>query len=134
MSPPSVFSELYAAISAQDLDRAVVVYTPDVHYVEQCLGWEADGRQQVREKYGAWFDVAKVGAELVDTFAAGSRAAARWRFSGTIRAELPGIWTARAVGRSFVLSGATIAVLRHDGLIAEAVDFWNMADLLRQVT
>jgi steroid delta-isomerase-like uncharacterized protein len=129
----ALFKELYEAINCDDLDRAVAVYAPDVHYVERCLGWDLHSRQQVKEYFGPWFRFAALSAEMEDAFATDQRVASAWRFSGTIQEELPGIWGPDAVGKNFSFSGVTLAVFTSDGLIGEAVEYWNRADLLQQI-
>ncbi|MFJ5998572.1 hypothetical protein [Streptomyces sp. NPDC092370] len=86
-----------------------------MHYEETSLYWDLHSRQEVREIFGPWFSYAALHAELVDGIETGQRAAVQWRFSGEIRAALPGVWPAQAIGRQF--SDATGNVL---GLVDDA--------------
>ncbi|MFF9771871.1 nuclear transport factor 2 family protein [Streptomyces sp. NPDC014636] len=135
MNSPRIaaFQRIYDGINADDLDAAVASYAPDVHYEETSLYWDLHSRQEVRENFGPWFSYAALHAELVDGIETGQRAAVQWRFSGEIRAALPGVWPTQAIGRQFSFLGTTMATFNEEGLISHAVEVWNLAELLKQV-
>jgi hypothetical protein len=56
-----------------------------------------------------------------------------WRFSGRITKELPGAWSAAAVGRSFSIVGTSTVWFTSDGLVGHIRDYWNLVALLTQL-
>lgn len=124
----ALFDELYAGVNARDLERAMAVYAPDVHFVEPALDWDFHTRAEVRSGWAEWLDVTSLTASREDGFAAGDRVASVWRFSGDLLKPLPGLWDASAVGRHFCLHGVTIAHVDAEGLIGSAREYWNMAE------
>lgn len=82
-----------------------------------------------------WVDItgksiANAHVRLVDAFQRGDRIAIRWEFSGTdtgaFAKDRP------ATGKSFTVPATTIIDLKH-GKIQQLTDYYNLADLLRQV-
>ncbi|MEV0786347.1 ester cyclase [Streptomyces sp. NPDC050423] len=80
-----------------------------------------------------WLTYADPNIEVLDGFEVDDRAVAKWQASGTVTAELPGIWTGEAVGEEFSFTGVTLARFDDNGLIREDVEVWNLAALSKQL-
>lgn len=133
MTGTAVFQELIDGLNARDLERAVSCYSDNVHYEEPGLGWDLNGRDEVRAMYGPWFVNAELAATLDNAFATGDRGAFQFTMSGTILKELPGLWPATAVGRVFSVRVAGVARLNADGLMTELVLYWDLGTLLSHI-
>lgn len=124
---------VYRGMSAGDVEMAVAAFAPDVHYDESVLHWDLHGRDQVKEHLVPWLTYADPKIEVLDGFEVDDRAVAKWQASGTVTAELPGIWTGEAVGKEFSFTGVTLARFDENGLIREDVEVWNLAALFQQL-
>ncbi|WP_380282445.1 nuclear transport factor 2 family protein [Kitasatospora purpeofusca] len=128
-----VFDRLMDAVNDKDVDAAAECYTEDVRYAEPAIDCELRGRDAVRAMYTTWMTHVNLTAELDDAFGAGDRGALVFTLAGTVVKELPGLWDADSIGRTFSVSVAVIARLAPDGLMAEAVFYWNLLTLLTQL-
>ncbi|WP_165956466.1 ester cyclase [Kribbella antibiotica] len=67
-----------------------------------------------------------------DTIAQGNNIAVTWTFSGTFTGDSPFTPPYTAEGKSFAVPATSIITLRH-GKILKIDDYYNLADILRQV-
>lgn len=128
-SIPPIAAQWAAAWENDDAQGMAALFTPDGIYEDFAFQARFDGQDGV----AMWVEITAraipdARAEIIDAFRAGDRVAIRWTFHGTPEnfAAIPG------TGRSFAVPAATI--LNMDGeKIAKASDFYNLADVFRQV-
>ncbi|MFI9330255.1 ester cyclase [Kitasatospora sp. NPDC052868] len=133
MSTIKVFDQLMEAVNNKDVDAAVECYTEDVRYAEPGIDCELRGRDAMRQLYTTWMTHANLTAELDDAFGAGDRGAFVFTMTGTVVKEFPGMWNADSVGRTFSVPVAVVARLAPDGLMSEAVYYWDLLTVLTQL-
>ncbi|MFE6502057.1 nuclear transport factor 2 family protein [Kitasatospora sp. NPDC057738] len=133
MTDTKVFARLIDAVNRKDVDGAAGCYSRDVHYAEPGINCELHGRDQVHELYKSWMTNADLTARLDDAFSAGDRGAFVFTMTGTVVNEVAGMWNADAVGRTFSVAIAVIARLDADGLMSEAVYYWDVMTMLSQL-
>ncbi|WP_020389256.1 nuclear transport factor 2 family protein [Kribbella catacumbae] len=84
-----------------------------------------------------WVELTKASISPVkitvhDTISAGDRIAVTWTFSGTFTERVPFTPPYKATGKSFSVPATSVFTVRR-GRIQSVDDYYNLADILRQV-
>ena len=117
-----------AAWSSGDVQQVLALFVDDCTYEDVTLGAVNHGQEELKAFGDIFFAAAPdLKVELISTWAAGDRAAAEWRMSGTHKGDLPGM---PATGREFAFRGMSAFELRGDRL-SRCSDYWDMATLMR---
>jgi steroid delta-isomerase-like uncharacterized protein len=128
---PEVVQRWADAWNTASPERMAALFTDDGVYEDFAF----QARFQGKEGVALWVTITNASVrdarvELIDAFGVGDRAAARWIFSGTdtgaFARDLP------PTGRSFSVRVASFFEL-EGGLIRRVGDYYNLADLLRQI-
>ena len=128
---PQVVHQWADAWNAASPERMAALFTADGVYEDFAF----QARFQGRDGVALWVSITNASirdarVELVDAFRAGDRAAARWICSGTdtgaFARDLP------PTGKSFSVPVASLFEL-EGRLIRRVGDYYNLADLLRQI-
>lgn len=118
------------AWSSGDLEAILACVSADVVYDAVGAGIISHGREQFAGFATAVLTAVPEIQWLIDrTYAAGNVVSCEWRLTGTQTGDFPGI---PATGNSFEVRGASI-IECADGKVVASRDYWNVADLLRQV-
>ena len=126
---PSIVEHWRDAWNAPDPQAMGALFTPDGTYEDLAFQVTSTGRQAVAE----WVRVTRghmpdLHVDVADAFQVGDRIAVRWTSSATpvCLATVPG------TGKRFSVPAASLWEV-PDGRIATARDYYNLADLLRQL-
>ena len=92
---------------------------------ERVVGRAAQ-RADLAKLLAAWSELR---VETVNLLVAGDSYAKEWVMTGVHTGDMPGL---PATGRNFRIVGAGVGQVR-DGKIANATEYWNLADFLSQV-
>jgi steroid delta-isomerase-like uncharacterized protein len=125
-----------AAWSQRDIDTALDVIAPELHWVDPSLPAPMTTRDEARSFFVASWqgfpDMAfhPVGAPLVD--AAQGRVAHEWRMTGTHTGEgfPPGV---PPTGKAFDVSGTDVWEVDQDGRAVSIHAYWDVATLMNQL-
>jgi steroid delta-isomerase-like uncharacterized protein len=118
------------AWSAHDAKGVAALFTDDCVYEDIPLKAVNHGTDElIAFAEGAFGAFPDFGIKLTSQFATADWAGAEWTMTGTHKGDLPGL---PATAKQFELRGGSILELR-EGKITRCTDYWDMADLLRQV-
>jgi steroid delta-isomerase-like uncharacterized protein len=122
---------LYDAYNRHDPSGAAALYAVDGTHEDVAGGRQSVGPDEVRVGLGrfiAAFPDARW--EVVQVVAAGRRATATYRLSGTLRSSLGPF---AAGGQRLDLRGVLVLELNEGGAIRRTVDYWDGAEFARQM-
>lgn len=128
-SIPPIVEQWAAAWNDYDAAGMAALFTEDGVYRDEAFQGTFTGREGI----ATWVEITadaipKSELEVIDAFQAGDRVAVRWVFHGTPLRFGP----LQATGESF--SVPVVSVLDMEGdLIRQVTDFYNLADVFRQV-
>lgn len=126
---PPIVEKWAKAWETDDAQGMADLFTEDGVYEDFAF----QARFQGRDGVATWVkltaeNIPEVRAEILDAFQAGDRVAVRWVFHGT-----PLRFAAiEATGKSFAVPAVTVFEMEGDR-IRRASDYYNLADLFRQV-
>ena len=128
----SLIKEWAAAASDHDMARVTALFTEDGVYEDVAVGHTSRSHQEMIDFGKVFFTgfpdvVFKLTSAVVHDE---HRAAVEWRMIGTHKGEMPGMPPPN--GGTCDVRGMSFLELR-DGKIARCSDYWNMAELMRQL-
>jgi steroid delta-isomerase-like uncharacterized protein len=128
----ALIEEWAAASSDHEMERVAALFTEDCEYEDVAVGHISRSRQEIID-FGAVFFTGFPDVVFKLTSAPvynDHHAAVEWRMIGTHKGDMPGMPPAN--GGTCDVRGMSFMELR-DGKIARCSDYWNMAELLRQL-
>jgi steroid delta-isomerase-like uncharacterized protein len=119
------------AFAAKDVPTASACFTDDVSYEDLAIQQIHHGKDAVTAFWHLYFDAAGDSFKAVQESIVvdDSGYSFEWTVSGVVEGSF-GIFS--GTGQSFTIRGISTGTLR-DGLIAHNRDYWNLADVLRQI-
>jgi steroid delta-isomerase-like uncharacterized protein len=126
---PPIAQQWMNAWNDKDPEAMTALFTEDGTYED--LAFQA--KFQGKEAVAAWVrltadHIPDLKGEIIDAFQSGDKVAVRWTFTGTPLEMGP----IQGTGKTFSVPAASLIELRG-GRIASVTDFYNLADLFRQL-
>ncbi|MEZ0365891.1 nuclear transport factor 2 family protein [Mycobacterium sp. pUA109] len=126
-----LLTRYWNAFAAKDVQSAIACFTDDVSYEDLAIQQIHHGKDAVQAFWHLYFDAAGESFKaLPESLVVDEQSYSfEWTVSGVIEGSF-GIFNDS--GQSFTIRGISTGVVR-DGLIAHNRDYWNLADVLRQI-
>jgi steroid delta-isomerase-like uncharacterized protein len=126
-----ILNDWATAWSSHDTERVLALFTDDCVYEDVTFGAVNHGKAELRAfADGTFAAIPDFKVTVINRFIAGSCAGIEWVMSGTHKGDFPGL---PATGKSFSsVRGATIVEL-ETGKIRRCSDYWDAANVMRQV-
>ncbi|SER94069.1 nuclear transport factor 2 family protein [Actinokineospora terrae] len=130
---PRIVEQWADAWNRGDANALSALFTADGTYTDHAFQASFTGRAGVKQ----WVELTKraitpLHATVHTAFRSGDQVAVTWTFSGTSTDQNPFTPPNNPAGRSFAVKATSVFTLHRDH-IATADDYYNLADLLRQV-
>lgn len=126
-----LLTRYWNAFAAKDVPSAAACFTDDISYEDLAIQQIHHGKDAVQAFWDLYFDAAGDSFKAVqENLVVDEQGYSfEWIVSGVVEGSF-GIFNGS--GQSFSIRGISTGVIR-DGLIAHNRDYWNLADVLRQI-
>nr|WP_052479049.1 nuclear transport factor 2 family protein [Kibdelosporangium sp. MJ126-NF4]CEL21747.1 hypothetical protein [Kibdelosporangium sp. MJ126-NF4]CTQ92527.1 hypothetical protein [Kibdelosporangium sp. MJ126-NF4] len=130
---PRIVQQWANAWNKGDAAALGALFTQDGTYTDHAFQASFTGPAGVRQWVAITTDSIKpLKVTVASAFRSGDHVSVTWTFSGTFTDNSPFEPPHNPAGRSFSVPATSVFTLRHDR-IKSVADFYNLADLLRQV-
>lgn len=126
-----MLTRYWNAFAAKDVPGALACFSDDISYEDLAVQQIHRGKDAVRAFWDLYFDAAGDSFKAVqDSLVVDEHSYSfEWTVSGVINGSF-GIFSGD--GQSFSIRGISTGLI-SDGLITQNRDYWNLADVLRQI-